>query len=131
MSNLLIPVFAGGLVGPIDRTAATPSISFGGDSVNNSGTGMRGDHLSISFSVLSTDVMHLDASGMHIDLGSLVLTHDVAMVTVAGIPVDGTSGTGAGVAGPGSMAVDYTNANLYINANTKASPLWKLVTRAA
>lgn len=58
-------------------------------------------------------------------------TNDVVLLTVAGAPVDGTSGTGAGVAGPGSLVVDITNANHYINANTKASPTWKLVTRAA
>jgi hypothetical protein len=38
---------------------------------------------------------------------------------------------GANVAGPGSMCIDYTNANLYINGGTKAVPAWKLVTKAA
>jgi hypothetical protein len=47
------------------------------------------------------------------------------------VPVDGTSGTGAGTAGKGSRYTDTTNGNLYLNANTKASPTWKLVTRAA
>jgi hypothetical protein len=56
---------------------------------------------------------------------------NVVVVTVAGVPVDGTSGTGAGVAGKGAFCVDTTNANLYLNANTLASPTWKLVTRAA
>lgn len=52
---------------------------------------------------------------------------------VAGVPVDGTSGTGAGRAPKGSLAIDYTNGNLYVNggAGTKASPVWKLVTKAA
>lgn len=52
---------------------------------------------------------------------------------VAGVPVDGTSGTGAGSAPKGSLAIDYTNGNLYVNggAGTKASPVWKLVTKAA
>jgi hypothetical protein len=44
---------------------------------------------------------------------------------------DGVTGTGTDVAGPGSRFTDYTNANLYINAGTKAAPVWKLVTRAA
>jgi hypothetical protein len=47
----------------------------------------------------------------------------------AGAPTDGT--TGANVAGIGSRYTDVTNANLYINAGTRASPTWKLVTRAA
>jgi hypothetical protein len=52
---------------------------------------------------------------------------DVAELIGAGAPVDGM--TGAMVAGPGSRYTDITNANLYINGNTKASPTWKLVTR--
>jgi hypothetical protein len=59
------------------------------------------------------------------------LLNNVAILTGNGAPTDGTSGTGANVAGPGSLYIDYTNANHYINANTKASPTWKLVTRAA
>jgi len=45
----------------------------------------------------------------------------------AGAPTDGTSGTGAGDAGPGSLYSDVTNAFLYINTNTKASPTWTKV----
>ncbi len=57
--------------------------------------------------------------------------NDVWTVCGSGAPTNGTSGTGAGLCGPGSEYRDYTNANFYINANTKASPTWKLVTRAA
>lgn len=59
------------------------------------------------------------------------LGDDVVYFQGAGVPVDGTSGTGAGMAGKGSLYIDRTNANHYINGNTKASPTWKLVTRAA
>ncbi|MEW6171860.1 MAG: hypothetical protein AB1510_02155 [Bacillota bacterium] len=38
---------------------------------------------------------------------------------------------GATIAGPGSLCIDRTNSNLYVNAGTKAVPAWKLVTRAA
>jgi len=54
---------------------------------------------------------------------------DVVDLVGAGVPTDGT--TGAGVAGKGARYTDVTNSNLYINAGTKASPVWKLVTRAA
>jgi hypothetical protein len=57
--------------------------------------------------------------------------NDVMRVSGAGAPVDGTSGTGAGQTGKGSTYIDVTNANHYINAGTKASPTWKLITRAA
>ena len=42
----------------------------------------------------------------------------------AGVPVDGTSGTGAGWAGKGSLCVDRTNGTLYQNTGTKTSPTW-------
>ena len=44
-------------------------------------------------------------------------------------PTDGTSGTGAGWAGPGSIYVrgSTTNSKAYINTNTKASPTWTVI----
>jgi hypothetical protein len=44
-----------------------------------------------------------------------------------GAPIDGTSGTGAGEAGPASLYTDRTNKKLYINTNTLASPTWTVV----
>jgi hypothetical protein len=57
--------------------------------------------------------------------------NDVVSIVGAGAPTDGTSGTGVNLCGPGSQYTDITNKNVYINGNTKASPTWKLVTRAA
>jgi len=48
----------------------------------------------------------------------------IGIIPNAGAPVNGTSGTGAGWAGPGCLLVDYTNTKLYINTNTMASPTW-------
>ncbi|RYZ93551.1 MAG: hypothetical protein EOP06_00485 [Proteobacteria bacterium] len=45
----------------------------------------------------------------------------------AGVPVAGTSGTFAKVAPKGALLVDTTNAILYINTNTQASPTWTKV----
>lgn len=52
---------------------------------------------------------------------------ETCMIVKAGTPVDGTSGTGAGYAGPGSLCIDKTNAKAYINTNTAASPLWTVL----
>lgn len=49
------------------------------------------------------------------------------LFTIAGAPTNGVAGDGAGWAGPGSLLVDATNAFLYINTNTKASPTWTKV----
>lgn len=59
--------------------------------------------------------------------GGYVLKNSVRIFVLAGVPVNGTSGTEAGVAGKGSLVVDSTNGKLYINTNTKASPTWTVV----
>ena len=48
----------------------------------------------------------------------------IPVFTVAGSPVNGTSGTLAGIAPPGSLLVDITGKLLYQNTNTQASPTW-------
>ena len=45
----------------------------------------------------------------------------------AGIPTNGPSGTGNGVAAPGCLLIDTTNKRTYQNVGTKASPTWTLV----
>jgi hypothetical protein len=47
-----------------------------------------------------------------------------AVLTIAGAPSNGASGTFAGYALPGTLLVDVTNKKLYQNTNTKASPTW-------
>lgn len=44
-----------------------------------------------------------------------------------GAPTSGTSGTGAGFAGPGSTYVNTTTGAKYINTGTKASPTWSVL----
>jgi len=51
---------------------------------------------------------------------------DTVLFVNAGAPT--TAGTG--FAGKGSLCVDTTNGNLYVNAGIKAVPAWKLVTQA-
>src|SRR5229473_1694125 len=48
----------------------------------------------------------------------------------AGAPTNGTSGTGAGKAGVGSLYIDTTAGVWYTNTNTKASPTWTVITGA-
>jgi hypothetical protein len=57
------------------------------------------------------------------------MENNVVVMTGAGAPVDGT--TGDNFAGPGSLFVDITGANLYIQTSAITTPVWKLVTRAA
>lgn len=59
------------------------------------------------------------------------MTNEVCLFQGSGAAVDGVAGTGAGVAGPGSLYIDRAGFNIYVNAGTKADPVWKLVTRAA
>lgn len=49
---------------------------------------------------------------------------DVRFLVGSGVPLDGASGTGAGVAGPSSLYFDFTNHIIYVNVGTKAVPAW-------
>jgi len=59
MSLVTNPVVANLVAGPIDRTAANPSISFGGDEINNSGTGIYGTYGQINFAVNGVAVLSI------------------------------------------------------------------------
>lgn len=61
----------------------------------------------------------------------LRLVSDVVMLVGAVAPTDGGAGTGLNVAGPGSLYVDTTNAEMYVQTTASSSPTWKKVTRAA
>ena len=52
------------------------------------------------------------------------MANSVLIFSKAGVPSDGTSGDGVGLAGPGSLCVDATNKDVYMNTGTKASPTW-------
>ncbi len=43
---------------------------------------------------------------------------------ISGAPTNGTSGTGAGRAGKGSIICRTDTGEWYVNYNTKASPSW-------
>ena len=60
-------------------------------------------------------------------VGGLLMRNGATFTTGAGAPTSGTSGTGAGKAGPGSLYIDVTNKALYQNTNTKASPTWNAI----
>lgn len=57
--------------------------------------------------------------------------NDVWDLVGTGAPTSGTSGTAAGLAGPGSTYTDYTNKIIYLNTNTKASPTWGAIATIA
>lgn len=53
--------------------------------------------------------------------------NDVWNIVGSGAPTSGTSGTGVGLAGPGSMYADIGSGSIYVNTNTKASPTWTVL----
>jgi len=55
--------------------------------------------------------------------GGMYIGNSIWVISVSGAPTNGTSGTGAGFAGPGSIACS-TSGNHYRNSGTKASPTW-------
>lgn len=52
--------------------------------------------------------------------------NDCGILCTNDTPTNGTSGTGAGVAGKGCLLVNIGAGTLYQNTNTKASPTWTL-----
>ncbi len=56
--------------------------------------------------------------------GAKFASNVIIPLVAAGAPTNGTSGTGAGVAGLGSIYINSTNGTWYNNTNTKASPTW-------
>lgn len=62
--SLMNPIVANLVVNPIDRTAATPSISFGGSADDNSGTGIYGSIIGIHMCILGSDIMVASASSI-------------------------------------------------------------------
>src|SRR6266545_6415295 len=59
-----------------------------------------------------------------------LINSNVPILTNAGAPTSGTSGTYVGQAGPGALLIDTTNGVLYINSNTLLSPTWTQTTSA-
>jgi len=59
--------------------------------------------------------------------GGIHIGGDVWLFSFAAAMVNGTSGTGAGVAGPGSICGNSSTGKAYINTNTKASPTWAVI----
>jgi hypothetical protein len=64
-----------------------------------------------------------------IDKAILRTPSQVCLLEGAGVPVDGT--TGDNFAAVGSLYIDVTNAEVYINAGTISASVWKKITRAA
>ena len=60
-------------------------------------------------------------------VGSTVATLLKMVNTNAGVPSNGTAGTLAGIAPKGALLIDTTNAALYQNTNTQASPTWTAI----
>jgi hypothetical protein len=54
----------------------------------------------------------------------VLINNNLPFLTNAGAPTSGAAGTYFGQAGPGALLIDFTNAILYINTGTLASPTW-------
>jgi hypothetical protein len=57
-------------------------------------------------------------------VGSLLLKGSLEIFSGSAAPSNGTSGTGAGKAGPGSIYIRTATGAVYTNTNTQLSPTW-------
>lgn len=71
--------------------------------------------------------LKLSQPGCH-QIDSIQLDGGVRIASGTAAPSDGTSGTLAGKAGPGSIYIRSTTGVVYFNTNTKASPTWTPLT---
>lgn len=83
------PLIAEVLVGPIDRTAANPNISWGADAINNSGTGLYGTFGQVNVAINGTQIGAWASTGLTVTgtitaTGGLVLPVQVANRVLAG-----------------------------------------------
>src|SRR5690349_1375593 len=53
--------------------------------------------------------------------------NDIFNVQDAGAPVNGGSGTGVDICGPGSLYLNRTTGDIYVNKGSIASPLWVML----
>ncbi len=136
------PQVATNVLVPIDGTADTPSIRFGGTLTGTGGTGLHGDFTGVSTTVAGTDRTLVDATGLTVtgavvasgsvtaagismSSGNISLGSNVLLMKGAGVPVDGT--TGDNIASTGSLYIDTTGAKVYIQTSLITTPVWVLV----
>lgn len=129
--------------------AAVLAVLGGDNGVTSAGAAFAVDSENSTSTSRFNDGLDLEGTGVHdsyllprynmgfIRMGGRVVNAAGAVVTVTNIrilggtaaPTDGTSGTGAANAGPGSvyMRQDGTDSNFYINRGSLASPTWVTV----
>lgn len=116
----------GAFVAYIDGDSASTTARSGFKVMTNNSTASSG----FDFGVDLQDAAHDGYAAVDEDFylkAPMRLVKDVVFLVNDGAPVDGTSGSGAGNAGPGSLFFDTSGKKLYINTNTTASPTWTVV----
>lgn len=116
----------GAFVAYVDGDGSVTKANAAFKAMSNNSTSGSG----FSYGLDLTSAAHDGYSALAILKADVRMSSDVCLLSKAGAPTDGGSGTGAGFAGIGSIAIDRTNGKLYVNGGTKASPTWKLVTSA-
>jgi hypothetical protein len=87
--SIINPLTANNVLGPIDRDAANPNISWGAsfETGQNSGTGIRGSFTTMTHSVAGVDKMVVSASGVAMGGGTAItkVLKGTVSVTVAAL----------------------------------------------
>jgi len=110
----------------VDWENSTPTSRF------NHGLDLEGPGSHDSYLVPRYNKSFLRMGGRYPNAGTVETVADLIVIAGTASPTDGTSGTGAGDAGAGSLYIRQSGSSsrIYVNANTKASPTWKEVTQA-
>lgn len=128
------PIIANLVKAPIDGTAADPSISFGGNSLNSSGTGMYLKSAGvIGISSAGTEVATINSIGL--SGGLVAVTQAITNVTDAG-PTQAEMVTALGAASQGSGIIGCikdanANTNFFICMSNGTSWFYATMTKGA
>ena len=111
----------------VDWQSSTPTARF------NYGVDLEGGGAHDSYLLPRYNQGYIRMGGRYPNAGTVETVADLVVLAGTAAPTDGTSGTGAGHAGAGSLYVRQSGSDskVYINGNTMASPTWKLVTSAS
>ena len=113
-------------VAVLDGDAGTTIAGAAYKVMSNNSTAASGFHYGLDLQDAAHDGFQPVDSAFYLS-APIRLCEDVVFLVGTATPTDGTSGTGAGVAGPGSLHMNTSDAKLRTNTNTKASPTWTIV----
>lgn len=114
------------IVAYIDGDSATTIANAAFKVMSNNSIAASGFHYGLDLQDAAHDGYQPVDSAFYLS-APIRIVEDVVLLVGTATPTDGVAGTGAGVAGKGSLHLNTSDGKLRSNTNTKASPTWTIV----